>query len=58
MVVLDQAKGWAEDLANEGVISKFIPIDFHDEATVFDACVQHCKDVEKVRVLASLVSSH
>ena len=49
MVILDAADCWAAALEKEGIISKFIPIDFHDESTVFDTCVQHIKAVEKVR---------
>lgn len=57
MVVLDQAGGWAEEMYKEGIIAKFLPIDFHDESTVFDKCVEHCKTAEQVSFCPCLISS-
>jgi hypothetical protein len=39
-VVLDAADSWARVLEAEGVIAKFVPIDFADAATVFEQCMQ------------------
>jgi hypothetical protein len=40
--VIDAADSWAQLMEGEGVISKFVPIDFSDAEHVFD----HCLEVE------------
>jgi carnosine synthase len=39
-VVLDAPDSWAQLMEGEGVISKFVPIDFSDAENVFDHCLE------------------
>lgn len=39
-IVLDGPDSWAQLLEQEGLISKFVPIDFSDAEHVFDHCLQ------------------
>lgn len=38
-VVLDGPDSWVQLLEPQGIIEKFVPIDFSDAETVFDRCV-------------------
>jgi hypothetical protein len=38
--VLDAPDSWAQLMEGEGVISKFVPIDFSDAENVFDHCLE------------------
>lgn len=42
-VVLDGPDSWCKQLQEEGVIEKYIPIDFSDAETVFDRCLEAIK---------------
>ncbi|EFJ50268.1 hypothetical protein VOLCADRAFT_89214 [Volvox carteri f. nagariensis] len=44
-VVLDGPDSWVRLLEKDGIIEKFVPIDFTDVDTVFDRCLQAIKDV-------------
>ncbi|PNW74037.1 hypothetical protein CHLRE_13g582800v5 [Chlamydomonas reinhardtii] len=44
-VVLDGPDSWVQLLVKEGVIEKFVPIDFSDVDTVFDRCLKSIRDV-------------
>lgn len=50
-VVLDAPDSWAQRMETEGVISKFVPINFADAEHVYDNCL-------KVRQIATLAHSH
>jgi carnosine synthase len=39
-LVLDAPDSWAQLMEREGVISKFIPIDFADAEHAFDNCLK------------------
>lgn len=39
-IVLDAPDSWAQLMEGEGVISKFVPIDFSDAENVFDHCLE------------------
>lgn len=54
LVIVDSDESWSKGLAAEGIIAKFIALDFSDEATVYDKCSKVIKDVEKVRCPSSL----
>ncbi|KAG2497151.1 hypothetical protein HYH03_004741 [Edaphochlamys debaryana] len=43
-VILDGPDSWAQLLEKEGVIEKFMPIDFTDVDTVFDRCLKAVRD--------------
>ena len=50
MVIIDSPESkWVKELEDDETISKFVPIDFNDEAAVFDKCLAAIKDIEKVR---------
>lgn len=42
-VVLDAGDSWAQLMEGEGIISKFVPIDFSDAENVFDHCLEGIK---------------
>ncbi|GLC35522.1 hypothetical protein PLESTB_000198500 [Pleodorina starrii] len=44
-VVLDGPDSWVRLLEKEGIVEKFVPIDFTDVDTVFDRCLQAIKEV-------------
>ncbi|KAG2443559.1 hypothetical protein HXX76_001911 [Chlamydomonas incerta] len=44
-VVLDGPDSWVQLLVKEGVIEKFVPIDFSDVDTVYDRCLKAVRDV-------------
>ena len=48
-MIIDSKESWAKGLAEEGVISKFIDMDFSDEGAVFDKCLHLIKKVEQVQ---------
>ncbi len=48
MVIIDGPDSWAKNLAGEKVIEKFYPVDFTDEAAIFDKCLARVKQAEKV----------
>lgn len=52
-MIVDSEKSWAKGLAEEGIISKFIDMDFSDEAAVFDKCLSIIRKVETVRYIAT-----
>ena len=53
LIIVDAADSWGRGLADEQIISKFIPIDFSDEAAVFDKCLAAIKQVDKVTCTAT-----
>lgn len=42
-IVLDGPDSWCKQLAEAGIIEKYIPIDFSDAETVFDRCLEAIK---------------
>ena len=48
VVIIDGPDSWAKNLVNEKVIEKFYPVDFTDEAAIFDKCLARVKQAEKV----------
>jgi hypothetical protein len=42
-IVLDGPDSWCRQLQEEGIIEKYIPIDFSDAETVFDRCLDAIK---------------
>lgn len=49
MVIIDSPESsWVQGMQDDGTISKFVPIDFNDEATVFEKCLAAVRDVERV----------
>jgi hypothetical protein len=40
VIVLDAPDSWAQLLEGEGIIAKFVPIDFADVDNVFRNCLQ------------------
>jgi hypothetical protein len=48
IVIIDGPDSWAKCLVEEGKIEKFYPVDFTDEAAVFDKCLDRLKQAEKV----------
>jgi len=47
-VVLDAPDSWAQRMETEGVISKFVPINFADAEHVYDNCLK----VGQIAILA------
>ena len=54
MVIVDSEESWAKSLVAEDIVSKFIAIDFSDEAAVYEKCSAVIKDVEKASCIAVL----
>lgn len=48
VVIIDGPDSWAKTLVDEKVIEKFYPVDFTDEAAIFDKCLARIKQAEKV----------
>lgn len=46
-IVLDGPDSWCQLLEKDGIISKFIPIDFSDPDTVFDRCLEAIRSASK-----------
>ncbi|KAI8466821.1 MAG: ATP-grasp domain-containing protein [Monoraphidium minutum] len=42
-IVIDAPDSWAQLMEGEGVISKFVPVDFSDAENVFDHCLEGVK---------------
>ena len=56
-IVLDGPDSWCRQLQEEGIIEKFIPIDFSDAETVFDRCLEAIqKYVEEIGELDGITS--
>jgi hypothetical protein len=51
VVIIDGPDSWAKCLVEEKVIEKFYPVDFTDEAAIFDKCLARIKQAEQVRSL-------
>ena len=47
-VVLDGPGSWAADLAADGLIERFVPIDFRNAAGAFEACKEAVSAVQQV----------
>ena len=47
-VVLDGPDSWAQTMATEGLIEKFVGLDFADAETVFDRCFSAIQAIKKV----------
>lgn len=45
-VILDAEDSWSSKLVAEGVIEKFLPIDFSDTDVLFDKCMEAIKEVK------------
>ena len=52
-VILDGPDSWSQTLVKEGLIEKFISIDFTDADTVFDQCLASIKKAQSVSLLTS-----
>ncbi len=48
---LSHSRSWAQLLVKEGIIEKFVPIDFSDVETVFDRCLKVVRVVRVVQVV-------
>eukprot|EP00955_Chlamydomonas_euryale_P111967 366101-Chlamydomonas_euryale.AAC.7 len=44
-VVLDGPDSWCRLLQAEGIIERFVPVDFTDADTVFERCLEVSKEV-------------
>lgn len=51
-VVIDGPESWSQTLEKDGIIEKFIGIDFSDADTVFDQCLAAIKKAQSVRLLS------
>ncbi len=51
VVIIDGPDSWAKTLVGEKVIEKFYPVDFTDEAAIFDKCLVRIKQAEAVSLL-------
>ena len=49
-VVLDGPDSWAQTMVTEGIIEKFVGLDFSDADTVFERCVTAINAMKKVRL--------
>ena len=47
-VVLDGPDSWAQTMVTDGIIEKFVGLDFSDAETVFDRCVSAINDIKEV----------
>ena len=47
-VVLDGPDSWAQTMASDGIVEKFVGLDFTDADTVFDRCVKAINAIKKV----------
>ncbi len=47
-VVLDGPDSWAQTMATEGLIEKFVGLDFADADTVYNRCVDAIQSIKKV----------
>lgn len=50
-IVLDGPDSWAQRMVDEGVIRKFVPIDFEDAGAVFDRCLEAIQSLKRVACL-------
>ena len=53
-VILDGPDSWSRGLETEGLIKKFVPIDFAEADTVFERCLAAVNKVKKVRLTEPL----
>ena len=53
-VVIDGPDSWSQSLKDEGMIEKFIGLDFSDTDTVFDRCLEVLSSIKKVRIGPSI----
>ena len=56
-VVLDGPDSWAQTMVAEGLVEKFVGLDFADAETVFDRCFVAIQAIKKVPLL-KLLASH
>jgi hypothetical protein len=56
--VLDAGDSWAQLLEGEGVIAKFVPIDFSDVEHVYENCLKVSWHNDAVFAWLKLVSCH
>lgn len=47
-VVLDGPDSWAQTMVTDGIVEKFVGLDFTDADTVFDRCVSAINAIRKV----------
>ena len=48
LIILDVANSWAKGLAEEGLIAKFMPVDFTDAAASYKSCLQSVQQLRQV----------
>lgn len=53
-VIIDGPDSWAQSLKTEGMIERFVGLDFADADTVFDRCMDAINKVKKVHKLTTL----
>ena len=51
-IILDGPDSWSQTLVTEGIVDKFIGIDFAEAESVFDRCCAAVQSVQKVPHLA------
>ena len=47
-VIIDGPDSWSQSLKTEGIIEKFVGLDFSDADTVFDRCLDAINKIKKV----------
>ena len=47
-VVIDGPDSWSQTLETDGIIEKFIGVDFSDAETVFDLCLKAIRKAQSV----------
>lgn len=57
-MVIDGPDSWSQSLKNEGMIEKFVGLDFSDADTVFERCLEVLSNIKKVRNRANLGGVH
>ena len=53
-IILDGPDSWSQTLVTEGIVDRFIGIDFAEAELVFDRCCAAVQSVQKVPLLATL----
>ena len=52
-MVIDGPESWSQTLESDGIIEKFIGVDFSDADTVFNLCLTAIRKAQSVRSLIS-----
>lgn len=50
MIMIDGPECWARSLEAEGILERYIGLDFSEPDTVFDRCIEVIKGIRKVRL--------